>query len=86
VGPRAQNGVCLRHRIGTGQEQDCAWGNEMDMGTGMKTRLNQTWNNILNNYIHDLFGAIVTLCLFDLWQVQSLPQASHQKIKVKMND
>jgi hypothetical protein len=38
--------------MGTGQEQDCAWGNGMDMGTGMKTfRLNQILNNVLNTYI-----------------------------------
>jgi hypothetical protein len=55
--------------MGTGQEQDCAWGNGMDMGTGMKTRLNQILNNVLNTYIRDSFGAIVTLCRFDLRRV-----------------
>jgi hypothetical protein len=33
--------MCLRHGIGTGQEQDCAWGNGMDIGTGMKTSLQE---------------------------------------------
>jgi hypothetical protein len=33
------------------------------------------WIHII--YIHDLlFGAILTLCRFDLWQAYSLPQAS----------
>jgi hypothetical protein len=42
---RSLHGTCglnrmrLRRRMGTGQEQDCAWGNGMDMGTGMMTTL-----------------------------------------------
>jgi hypothetical protein len=43
MGPAAQNKMCLRHGIGTGQEQDCAWGNGMDMGTDMMIGLNQTF-------------------------------------------
>jgi hypothetical protein len=50
----------------TGQEQDCAWGNGMDMGTDMKTRLNKILNNVLSTYIRDSSGAIITLCRFDL--------------------
>jgi hypothetical protein len=73
VGPAVKNGMCLQHRMGTGQEQDCARGNGMGMGTGMKIRLNQILNKVLNTYRGDLFGAIITLCQFNLWQVQSLP-------------
>jgi hypothetical protein len=41
-----------KHGIGTEQEQDWAWGNGMDMGTGMKTRLNQTFEQLHIEDIH----------------------------------
>ena len=59
-----QRKMCLlRHGMGTWQEQDCAWGNGMDMGTVMKTRLNQTLNNVLNSTMIKLHGLLAILLL-----------------------
>ena len=56
------------------------------MGSGMKTKLNQTLNNVLNTCTGNLFGAIVTLCQFDLLASIKSPTGITLEIKVTINE